>query len=501
MKTLMGIDMGGTMVKASVFDLESRELASYGEKLVTLQPRAGWMERDLKDAEQKIYRCIRQALKQAGVTGADVLGIGVTGQGNGAFLFDAQGEPVVNGVMSSDLRAKEYIRRWHQNGVFQQVYAYTRQALWAGNTSALIAWFQDHDPDALERAAYIVTAKDYVRYLLTGEFHTELSEGSGISCMDLAERRYSPEVFRLLGIERHLDKLPAPIDSSAVGGHVTAGAAALTGLAEGTPVVGGQFDVCASVVSAGMVEPGQMGIVVGSWGINSFLSRQLVEDPDIFMQLLYAVPDCYNILEGSATSASNQEWFIDTFMRRDEDVYQRCGQLVESTDYRDTLLFFPYLFGSNVHMDAKAMFVGLSGTHTTAHMLRAVYEGVVFCHLLHIERLLRHTPMPQSIRVAGGATRSAVWMQMFADVLGAKIEVSQATELGTMGVALNAAIAVGVFSTMEEGVARWARVKRVYHPDAVRHSYYQKKYRAFKAVLEAMDGVWQTIEALKADEG
>lgn len=497
MKALMGIDMGGTMVKASVFDLESRELASYGEKLIAIQPRDGWMERDLADAEQKIYRCIRMALEQANLTGEDILGVGVTGQGNGAFFFDEQGNAVMNGVMSSDRRAKEYIRRWYRDGVFEKVYAYTRQALWEGNTSALIAWFQDHAPEVLDRTACIVTAKDYVRYLLTGEFHTEMSEASGISCMDLSERRYSPEVFRLLGIERHMNKIPAPIGSSAVGGRVTGKAAALTGLAEGTPVVGGQFDVCASVVSAGVVEPGQMGIVVGSWGINSFLSRELVEDPDIFMQLLYAVPECYNIMEGSATSASNQEWFIDSFMQRDEDVYQRCAKMVESTDWRDTLLFFPYLYGSNVNIDAKAMFVGLSGTHTAAHMLRAVYEGVVFCHLLHIERLLRHTSMPRSVRVAGGATRSAVWMQMFADILGVEIEVSQVAELGTMGVALNAGIAAGVFENMQEGVAKWAKVKRVYYPDAAKHTYYQKKYHAFKSVLTAMDGVWHEIEMLK----
>lgn len=499
MKTLMGIDMGGTMVKASLFDLEGRELASYGEKLITLQPQAGWMERDLQDAEQKVYRCIRNVLRQAGAEGSDVLGIGVTGQGNGAYFFDETGAPVCNGVMSSDLRAKEYIRLWYQNGVFERVYAYTRQALWAGNISALIAWYQDHDPETLEKTKYIVTAKDYVRYLLTGEFHTEMTEGSGVSCMDLTTRQYSPEVFRILGIEAHLDKIPAPIDSSAIGGRVTPRAAELTGLAAGIPVVGGQFDVGASIVSAGVVEDGQMGIVVGSWGINSFLSRQLVEDPDIFMQLLYAVPECYNIMEGSATSASNQEWFIDTFMQRDGEVYQRCAEMVESTDYRDTLLFFPYLYGSNVNLDAKAMFVGLNGAHTAAHMLRAVYEGVVFCHMLHIEKLLRHTKMPKSIRMAGGATRSGVWMQMFADILGTSVEISKATELGTMGVALNAAIAAGVFANMHEGVDKWAEVKRTYHPDPVRYQYYQKKYRAFKAVLKAMDGVWEEIEQLKVD--
>lgn len=500
MKAVMGIDMGGTMVKAAVFDLEGRELAVCGEKLIMLQPHPDWMERDLEDAEQKIYRCVRKTLEQAGLAGGDILSIGVTGQGNGAFLFDRHGKPVRPGIMSSDLRAKDYIKRWYADGTFEKVYPITRQQLWAGNVSALIAWLQDHEPEALERAAFIVTAKDYVRFLLTGEFHTELTEGSGISCMNLKMRRYSPEVFRLLGIEKHLSKIPSPIESSEIGGYVTAEAAERTGLAAGTPVVGGQFDVSASIVSAGVVREGQMGIVIGSWSINSVLSGQLVQNPDIFMQLLYAVPGCYNIMEGSATSAANQEWFIDAFMQRDAEIYQRCGQMVASTDYRDTLLFLPYVYGSNVHIDAKGMFVGLNGTHRTAHMLRAVYEGIAFSHRLHIERLLESTSFrTDTMKAAGGATRSAVWMQIFADALGVNIEVSRATELGTMGVALNAAVAAGVFSSVQEGAAHWMQVKTIYHPDPERSAYYEKKFHAFRSVINAMDCVWSEIDSLKRE--
>ncbi|MBQ4074315.1 MAG: carbohydrate kinase [Clostridia bacterium] len=497
MKVLMGIDMGGTMVKAAVFDLAGNELASAGELLITIQPKADWMERDLQDAKQKIYRCIRSVLEKTGIDGADVLGIGVTGQGNGAYFFDSQGEPVCNGIMSSDMRSKEYIRTWYKDGTFKKIYPYTRQQLWAGNVCAIIAWFRDHAKELLDCTAHIVTAKDYVRYLLTGEFHTEITEGSGTSCMALEKREYSRDVFRCLGIEEHLHKIPAAIGSSDIGGFVTKEAATLTGLTAGTPVVGGQFDVSASVVSAGVKQEGQMGIVVGSWSINSILGRQPVQDEEVFMQHVYAIDDYYNILEGSATSASNQEWFIDALMDRNEDIYAQCAKMVESTDYRDTLLFLPYIYGTNVHLDAKAMFVGLNGTHRRAHMLRAVYEGVAFGHKMHVERLLRHTKMPDSVRIAGGAARSAVWMQIFADILNADIEVSRATELGTMGVAMNAGVAVGVFSSLEEAIDQWASIKKVYHPDPERAAYYKKKYAAFRAVIEAMDCVWEDIEALK----
>ncbi len=498
MKALMGIDMGGTMVKAAVFDLEGREIASRGEKLTTLQPHPGWMERDLTDAAPTVSRCIRGALTQASLAGEDILAIGVTGQGNGAFLFDETGAPVCPGVMSSDLRAKEYIRRWYQDGTFAKVYPITRQQLWAGNICAIIRWFADHDPQTLARARYIVTAKDYVRYLLTGEFHTELTEGSGTSCMDQATRRYSPEVFALLGIPGEIDKLPAPILSDEIGGWVTEAAAAQTGLAAGISVVGGQFDVSASVVSAGVVEEGQIGVVVGSWSINSAVSRHIVDAPELFMQHVYTIDGFYNLLEGSPTSASNQEWFIDAFLERDEDIYNRCSQMVSEAPWQDTVLYLPYVYGSNTHIDAKGLFVGLNGTHDKRHMLRAVYEGVAFSHKLHIQRLLAHVPTPGCIRIAGGAARSKVWMQLFADILNVDVAVSHATELGAKGVAMNAAVAAGVFASMEEAAQSWCRIKHVYHPDPVKAAYYERKYQAFRAVISAMDGVWPAIDALQA---
>ena len=496
MKYLMGIDMGGTMVKTSIYDLEGSEIATHGEHISILHPRYDRMERDLTEARDKMILTVRKAISKAHISGSDILGIGVTGQGNGAYMFDADGNPVCNGIMSSDMRAKNYIKKWYSDGTFDAVYPLTGSQIWAGNISALIAWFQDHEPDILEKTAYIVTAKDYVRYLLTGEFHTEITEGSGTSCMELSTRQYSPEIFEKLGISAHLSKIPPAIGSCEIGGYVTAKAAALTGLKEGTPVVGGEFDVSASTAAAGVIKEHQMGIVVGSWGINTILQHKAVHDPELFMQYVYVIPDYIALMEGSATSTANLEWFIDTCMERGEDIYKRCNDLVQAAPYRDSLLFLPYIYSSNVHLDAKAMFVGLHGGHELKHMLRAVFEGVVFCHRLHIDKLLKHDKMPSRIQMAGGATRSDVWMQLFADILGAEIEVSQASELGTMSVALCAGIGCGVFDSIEETTLKWAKSKRVFYPDQEKHLYYQKKYHAFKTVISAMDSAWSELDEL-----
>lgn len=497
MQYLMGIDMGGTVVKAAIYDLKGNEIAVCGEKIRVLCPDHDMTERDMAEAKEKTYEAVREVIKRADVSAKEIVGIGVTGQGNGAYFFDENGNPTWNAVMSSDERAKEFIRHWYADGTFDKVFDITKQQIWSGNVSAIIAWFKKHHKDVMDKTRYIVTAKDYVRYLLTGVFAMELTEGSGISCMDLDAKEYSKEVFTLLGIEDCLEKLPKIIGSCEVGGYVTNECAQITGLQEGTPVVGGLFDVCASIVSAGIVRENQLGVVVGSWSINSVLCREAVVDKKLFIEYIYGIPEYYALLEGSATSAANQEWFIDLFMERDEEVYKKCNEMVESTSYRDSILFLPFIYGTNVNIDAKAMFVGLKGTHGKAHMLRALYEGVVFCHKMHIEGLLRHCRNPEVVRMAGGAARSKVWMQMFADVLGMKVEVSQASELGAMGAALCAGVGAGVFDNLKEAAESWVRIKSVYTPDMKKHAYYQKKYHAYRAVIDAMDSVWKEIDDLK----
>lgn len=500
MRYLMGIDMGGTMVKAALFDEQGKELAVHGEKLTVLYPGKDMNERNLAEAEEMTYKAIRLAIAESGIDPTKIAGIGVTGQANGLYLFDQNGRPVRNAVLSGDQRAKGYIKKWYADGTFARILPQIRQTIWAGNVPAILAWFKDNEKDTLEKAKTAVTAKDYVRYLLTGEFCLEITEASGIACLDQETDTFKPELFRAYGIEEYMYLLPKRIvGCSEIAGWVTKECAQKTGLVAGTPVVGGQIDSGASILAVGVVDESRLGIIVGTWGINCFISKNPVITPDVFMTFHYAIPGYTEIIEGSSTSATNLEWFIDSYMNRQGEahIYETCNALVESAPYRDTVLFLPFLYGTNAHIDAKAAFIGLKGNHGPAHMLRAVYEGVVFCHLYHIERLLKFTPMPDAVRMAGGATRSDTWMQLFADILGVRVEVSAASELGALGAALHAGVGVSIFSDITEAAERCTNnMRATYHPNCDKHAYYKKKYAAYKAVIEALDPVWAGIDAL-----
>ncbi len=499
MNYYLGIDLGGTMAKAAIFDQNGNEIAIGEKKLKIIYPGKDMVERNIIEAKEAVYHVIEKALQYSKINSTEIKGIGVTGQANGIYLFDRDGNPVRNAILSSDTRAKKYVKKWTEDGTWEKILPKIRQQIWAGNVPALIAWLKDNEPEVLERTEVIVTAKDYVRYLLSGEFAIEVTEASGIASMDQEKEVITQEIYNELGISEYLDCIPKRIlDCTEIAGGVTKECANLTGLKEGTPVVGGQMDTGASIISAGVTKEKQLGVIVGTWGINSIVKHQAVADENIFMVYRYCIPDMYCIMEGSSTSATNLEWFIEHCMKDvdSEQIYSVCNQLVEESDYHDTILFLPFLYGSNVGSDAKSAFIGLEAIHGRGEMLRAIYEGVAFCHKYHIEKLYGYVDSIDVVRMAGGAARSAVWMQMFSDILGLPVEVSKAEELGAMGVALEAAVGTGLFGSITEAAEQWVKIKAVYYPDIEKSEYYKKKYEIYKKIVECLSNVWKDVDRL-----
>jgi len=214
-------------------------------------------------------------------------------------------------------------------------------------------------------------------------------------------------------------------------------------------VVGGLFDVDASAIGAGAININQACLVMGSWSINEVITRDPIVDPSLFMTTLFADPNLFLTIEGSATSATNLEWFVNQCCgderaeakRRGISVYEVCNEEVASLPPGSTnIIFHPFLFGSNVQPSARAGFYGVGGWHTRAHLLRALYEGVVFGHLNHIEKLRKAGGQINTARLAGGGSRSTVWSQMFADTIQVPWKSLMEMKLGARGAALSAAL-------------------------------------------------------------
>jgi len=504
-KYLLGIDNGSTVSKAALFDLKGKEIAVASSKMETEYPHPGWTERNMETLWQGTARAIREVLAKSGVKPEEIAGIGNTGHGNGVYLLDKQGRPLRRGIQSMDSRAADIVNGWNDSDFHARVFPFTIQSFWPAQPNALLVWLKQNEPQNYERLGAILMIKDYIKYRLTGEITGDYTDMSATSLMDVRNGCYSRDLMALYGLSEAYDALPPLKYGSEVCGQVTPAAAGETGLAIGTPVVGGLFDVDASAIGAGAINVNQACLVMGSWSINEVITREPIVDPSLFMTTLFAEPGLYLTIEGSATSATNLEWFVSQCCgderveakQRGVSVYEICSEEVASiAPDSSNIIFHPFLYGSNVQSTARAGFYGVAGWHTRAHLLRALYEGVVFGHLSHIENLRTAGGKFNTARLAGGGSRSMVWSQMFADTIQVPVEISDGNELGARGVALSAGIGAGIYKDYAEAVQEAVKVIRVHEPNPANTPHYLARYAEYQRLAMVMQEPWEALNKL-----
>ena len=484
----LGIDNGGTVSKAAIYDACGKELSVAACRVAQLTPHAGWSERNMERLWTDTASVIRQAIAQAGISPSQIRGLACTGHGNGLYLLDRRGKPLRNGINSSDERAQAYIDSWRERHIDEQVLPMTAQSLWAAQPAPLLAWLRDSEPEVFANIGTILMVKDYIRYRLTGERRAEITDMSGTGLMNVVNVTYDSAVPEAYGLPEIEPWLPPLVESAETAGYITAEAAALTGLQPGTPVAGGMFDIDACALSSGILNAGQFSIVAGTWGNNQYIDRQPLVDKDLFMTSRYVVPGWFLMLEGSPTSAGNLEWFLETFFAHErmafgDGFYAHIAGLVSATKPGDSqALFLPFLYGCN-NGNLKGGFFGLDAAHGRAEMLRAIFEGVIFSHYQHIERLLKFRAFPEVIRLTGGAARNPVWCQMFADCIGIPVETPAGSELGALGAAMAATVATKYYPDFQQAVDAMTSIDKRYEPNPEYTAVYREKYRAYRKLI------------------
>ena len=498
----LGIDNGGTLSKAALFDGDGRELAQANKKTELLMPHPGFTERNMAEMWEATAAVIRDVIRVSGVDPRAIAAVAATGHGNGLYLVDAEGKPCRDAINSTDSRALSIIKRWESEGVLDAVLPKTMQSVWAGSSVSLLAWLAENEGEVLERSAHVLMAKDYTRFMLCGKIDAEITDMSGSNLMNVRDVKYDRDLLAAFGLESLMAKLPPIKRSTDICGAVTRRVAEQTGLAEGTPVAAGLFDIDAMAIATGVVDDTKLSMVAGTWSINQYISRKPVVKKGHFMTSLYCMDGYWLVCEASPTSASNLEWFVTQFIGAEEasratgsgDVFAYVERLVASTDSAESgIVFLPFIFGSNVVEDAKCAFIGLSGWHTKAHMLRAIYEGVAFGHLYHLSRLAAIGTLPGTVRMAGGATKSRFWMQLFADVLQRPLEVTTGTELGALGAAMCARVGSGDSPSLGDAAASMVHVGETYRPDPGKKGIYERKYRSYLDTIEALSPLWKRL--------
>ena len=505
-KYLVGIDNGSTMAKAAIFDTLGNELATASRKVEYIYPAPERSEVDMNKLWADTAAVIKEAIEKAKIDPADIACVACTGHGNGVYLVGPDGKPSNHCIRADDSRSRSYIEQWIADGTHDRVLPKITQILWPGQPNSILRWLKDNEPEVIERAQWFFTAKDFCRFMLTGEAYQEISDTSGCSLMDVTTGEYDDEILAAWGIEDLKRIMPPLRQSHDICGHVTAEASAQTGLKEGTPVAGGMFDIDACGLACSMTDETELVMIAGTWGNNQYITREPVVSKNIFMNTCYSIPGYYLVLEGSATSASNFEWLVTEFFQADQElmkakgdgrsIYAYCTELVEQTKPTDAgIVFLPYLYGSPVSLDAKAAFFGLEGRHQVGHVIRAMFEGIIFGHYWHVERLLplRDGVMPEHIRLTGGAARSEVWSQMIADIFQTSVEIPHGSELGGLGCAICGAVATGIYASYDEACQSMVKIDRTYSPNPELAGVYRKKYARYKKMLEVLQPVWEEM--------
>jgi L-xylulokinase len=499
----LGIDNGGTLTKAVLFDSQGGTVAEASRKVPMIIPQPGRTERDMNALWQANCEVIREITGGSGVAGQDIQGVACTGHGKGLYLWGRDDTPAYNGIVSTDSRAWMYPEQWEKDGTAARVFEKTFQRILACQPVSLLRWLKDNRPGVLEKVRWIFEVKDYIRFRLTGEAFAEVTDYSGSNLMNIRDVSFDKELLDEFGLGDLLDRLPPIKYSTERCGAITAAAAEATGLHAGTPVAGGMFDIDACAVAMDVTDEENLCVIAGTWSINEYISRAPVMDGSVMASTLFCLPGYYLVEESSPTSAGNNEWFTELFLDQEKrlaaergiSIHQLAEELAADVGPEgQDIVFLPYIYGSNYNPQAKACFIGLDASHTRAQLIRAVLEGIVFCHMVHVEKLLKNRPRPAAVRLAGGAAKSRTWAQIFADVLELPVEIVDASELGALGCAMAAAVASGVYADLKDAAKHMVKIKFRLEPDPANRATYARKYQRYRRISDALDDTWKDYQ-------
>ncbi|WP_040977368.1 FGGY-family carbohydrate kinase [Necropsobacter massiliensis] len=474
----LGIDCGGTFIKAALFDQQGNMHFSVRESLAVISEQAGYAERDMRQLWSVCASVIQRTIAASRLDPQTIKGVGISAQGKGAFLLDQHKQPLGRAILSSDQRALDIVKQWQKQGIPEKLYPLTRQTLWTGHPVSILQWIKQHEPARYAKIGYVLMSHDYLRFCLTGELHCEETNISESNLYNMQQGKYDPELARLLDLSEIIEKLPPLIKPAQIAGYITPQAAQASGLAVGTPVVGGLFDVISTALCAGLNDEKKLNVVLGTWSVVSGLTDHIDQTQSIpFVYGRYAQRDKFLVHEASPTSAGNLEWFIKQWNLDYNQINHGIAQLPAAAS---SVLFVPFLYGSNAGLGMQAGFYGIQSYHTQMHMLQAIYEGVLFSLMHHLNRMLQRFPETKILRVTGGPAKSAVWLQMLADLTGITLEIPSVEETGCLGAALMAMQSAG-----ENSVKLTGNMQKI-HPNPDNFAAYQRKYDKYVQLVEAL---------------
>jgi len=507
MNYLIGIDVGTSATKTVLFDEAGTVVASASQEYPLYQPKNGWAEQRPQDWRDAVLATVRTVVRQAAVIKEDIKGIGISGQMHGLVMLDEAGDVIRPSIIWCDQRTGEEVEDMLRLMPLERWIQITANPPLTGWTAAKILWVRKHEPENYARCRHILLPKDYIRYVLTGVFATEVSDASGMQLLDVPGRCWSPEVLDVLEIDPAF--LGRVYESCEVTGTLLPEIAAETGLSVDTKVVGGAGDNAAAAVGTGIVRDGTAFTTIGTSGVVFAHSSKLSIDPKGRVHTCCcAVPGAWHVMGVTQGAGLSLKWFKDQFCQDyvaaaaalGKDPYDLINDDVRTIPPgSDKLLYLPYLMGERTpHLDpdCRGVFFGLSAIHTRKHLLRAVMEGVAYS-LCDCNQILKEMGVEVTRMMAcGGGGKSPNWRQMLADLYNCPVKTVKQDEGPALGVAILAGVGCGIYPSVEAACDELLSTASSTGPIPEETEIYTRYHQLYQTLYTSLKNDFKTLAGL-----
>ncbi|HEY0321794.1 MAG TPA: xylulokinase [Pyrinomonadaceae bacterium] len=496
----LGIDVGTGGTRAVLIDSQGNIVASATSHHTPFaSPQTGWAEQDASDWWRAAKEAVRAVLSEEGVHAEEIIAIGLSGQMHGAVLLNERDEVLRPSIIWCDQRTDAQCRALTENVGAERLIELTLNPALTGFTLPKMLWVREHEREIWKNVRTVLLPKDYVRLRLTGERATDVADASGTLLLDVAGRRWSKEMLAAVSMDEGL--LPRVYESMEVTGSVSAEGAAATGLRQGTLVVAGAGDQAAGAVGMGIVRAGTVSATIGTSGVVFAATDRPALDPAGRVHTFcHAVPERWHVMGVTQGAGLSLRWFRDQFGVEAVDGRDPYEQLIEEAaqvrEGANGLLWAPYLMGERTpHLDphARAALVGLTASHTRAHIIRAILEGVAFS-LRDTFEIFKELGVPvETIRLGGGGARSPLWRQIQADIYGHEVETVKAEEGAAYGAALLAGVGGGAWPSVDSACEQVVQVAARLSPAPSAVELLNQQYQAYRALYPALRVVTERV--------
>ncbi|MDH3691200.1 MAG: xylulokinase [Gammaproteobacteria bacterium] len=493
MPYILGVDLGAGSLKASLVRSDGVVVGHASHPIDTLTPKFGWSEQDPEQWYTAFCNAVPRALRAADVSAEAVDVVGISGGAHIQVLLDSQDQIIRPALLWSDQRSAEEAQELHELAGDTIITSSMNKAN-ATWTLPQLLWIKRHEPENIARVAKLFLAKDYLRFRITGDWHTDFSDAVGALMADAESGGWSQAICQL--IDWPTATLPPIVDPWEVVGAVAAGAAEDAGLRQGTPVVTGSNDTTVELFGAGAISPGQGAIKLATAGVLFLTVDQPIVNPPVSCYP-HIIPGMYYTATGTNSCASAHRWLADEIFAsataNDADETATTFEVMDQMAAQVSpgskgLIFHPYLQGERApYWDPylRADFIGITMQHSRRHFARALYEGIAFS----IRDLMESSRVEglefKEIRLLGGGARSGTWRQIISDVLGVEVIRPESGD-ASFGAALVAGVGAGIFSSLQEAVQRCVRILDHCQPDPDTHDLYSDLFAVYKDAQQAL---------------